>query len=215
MNVKEKDLVHKALGLAESVGSRVERGYWLADGKTPGPLPTISNSYVDIVGGNGIYIALKDFESTSYYRTTDGASSWTNYSFPAPIYHRDLQIVYGQGVFVGKQSGDDAVYYSTDGIDWTAGAVPAEIPEYNETLFYGLNAFWVFGGVNNTDRSKTIRSTDGGKTWQTVGCSGLYNSSSAGEDSFSFDPDTNTFVSGCANECVYVSKDGINWDQLD
>lgn len=202
MNVKEKDLVTKALGLAEKVGERIESGYWLAEGKTPGPLPSSANTASRAVYAKGIWLVP---DGRYYYRAEEGGT-WERKTLPEGMGAGSIK--YGNRMFLTYSNGNSKVCVSSDGLNFSIADLPAS--HSNGIAMFAQGKFWIFGTSKAQERAKTCSSQDG-VTWTTVGSSGLYSSNTVGADGFSYDEDVNKFYAICADQVIYKSDDGINW----
>ena len=166
MNVKEKDLVHKALGLAESVGSRVESGYWLKESKL-GQLP-ITKRWRDIAYGDGVIVAVgygnnSQANNENIRGTITG--SWQKIDMPEWQWEA---VTYGDGVFIAGGSGNTEngkahIARSEDGISWTKIELPTS-SAYIVDIAYGDGKFLAITESSNY----AFYSDNGGLTW-TVG----------------------------------------------
>lgn len=163
MNVKEKDLVQRALGLAESVGSRVDglqekvnSGYWKGELNLGGPLPAkqywqgaCGTEDAAVVVGNGRYNASI---SQACYLDRDG---WKLVTVPGGSWYA---VCHGNGRWVAV--GANKAAYSDNGQNWQSATLPS-----NMTLKFVCYGNGKFVAIEDSFGGDLVYSTDG-VTWQ-------------------------------------------------
>ena len=207
MNVKEKDLVHKALTLAESVGSRVESGYWLADGSTPGAFPDIIKGNGQFISGNGVYLVFS--ESGQYYAITDdNLTAWKRYTNPAG---GGCGFCFGGGVFLAHDIGRLNVKTSANGVSWT-DVTPDSSYDNNPThCVFAFGEFWIFS-FNIGPDYPIIKYNPQTNAWSKVSPTGL---SGNNVRYVLFDDKTQHFVLyEAVDNDAYRSSDGVSWEKI-
>lgn len=209
MNIKEKDLVNRALVAAEKVGSRIESGYWLAEGKTPGPLPDIIKGDGQLISGNGFHIVFS--EGGQYYALTDdNLTPWKRYTNPAG---GGCNFLFGGGYFLAHDIGELYVKISADGVKWT-DITPSDSSYENTNIkfcLFAFNEFWFFSYNIGADYP-ILKYNPQTKTWSKVSPSGL-----SGDNVYNvvFDDKTQNFIMyEQLDDVVYKSNDGISWEKL-
>lgn len=134
----------------------VVRSGTVADTFQYGTLPQ-SGQYRFAAQGNGIFMAMQSNSPASISISTDGLA-WTK-TFDFPVGFTYLVLGFGGGEFVAMRS-DTQGLVSTDGVVWTAIAVPA-VANKNKLVHNG--EYWMLFA----DGADAYRSVDG-RTWETV-----------------------------------------------
>ena len=124
-----------------------------------GPIPFTVTQAMNIVYGNGVFLAVSNHPGSSLAAVTaDSGASWTEGTMPT---QDQWAVAYGNGVFVAvsySSGGSTISATSTDGISWTQTALPTSAG-WN-AISYGLGKFVATAGYTDAAAS----STDG-VTW--------------------------------------------------
>jgi hypothetical protein len=193
---------------------------WTYRTSTASPSGGLTTGWVDVVYGNGIYIAINNANSSSnIVQTSYDGLSWTARSISPTTSSASAgfrSIAYGNGLFVaiqGDTTGTNVVITSSDGINWSAvSSTPIPLSNGWQCITYGNGLFVVVGGNNSTNGS--VMTSPNGITWTAQTCvrstqswssvvygSGLYVAVSSG----------NTFAGTPGYYQVMTSPDGITW----
>lgn len=87
-------------------------------------LPSFSNSWINVVYGNGVYIACANQADSRYARTTSNPSTtlWAQQTLPDNF--NSTWITFQLGLFVAYAANSQTYYTSPDGLTWTKRAGP-------------------------------------------------------------------------------------------
>lgn len=152
----------------------------------------LAGTPVSIAFGNGIYVAA--LSQGSNFMTSPDGITWTARTRPTQMLTgssstQNFEVAFGNGYFVatGENSGNSnmaGVWYSTDGINWTANNVQTTGTGYNATVAYGSiggTNYWVAAGATSSVTNAAVWYSTNGTTWTLS--SNTYNSLSGYFDS--------------------------------
>ena len=111
--------------------------------------PDTTVNYIDITYGGGMYVAISNSGSNSYY-STDGIN-WNSGSLGNTMMY---SVTYGNGKFVAVGM-YGYTYYSTDAITWTSGTTTFGYSAATLTsVIYADGKFVAVGGDGNSSNRK-------------------------------------------------------------
>ena len=144
---------------------------------TVSSLPSESSRTNYFVYGNGIWISIYGTNYEYYYISYDGIT-WVQKSFSSSFYHV-TNLVYGNGIFVGIDTYSERtyIYYSRDGLNWSASGSRYSSNHLN-ILFDGYKFILIY----NYSSSKWIKTSTDGVSWSeqiSISVPGSYNSHTA------------------------------------
>ena len=174
----------------------------------PSSLGLKDNKIMNIAYGNGVYVAGGTFEGTNgntLIYSTDYGNTWTGLG-KSIIDNTVAGLVFEKNIFVAGGT-NTGIYYSSDGINWTAATVSGVSNSGNYLLKY-VNNIFIASQVNGN----LVSSTDG-KNWSQLISLKDINGTGTG---FSFAIrdiayGNGVYVAVGDGESIGVSSDLANW----
>ncbi len=126
---------------------------------------TPNGLWKDVTYGNGLYVAVGEFGSTSVMTSPDGVA-WTARSSPtSPNWN---SVAYGNGLFVAVSNNGTPNLYMTspDGINWTSRNLTSQNIGFYQIRF--LNGRFVAVGDGGSSLNRNIMTSTDGINWTTI-----------------------------------------------
>lgn len=190
---------------------------WRSELWVPYPAnPFLSITMLD--SANGVVVGID-----SAFRTTDGGSTWTPFSYPpiespgnidklwmfSPMHYRALTYDFANKTYVRFET-------TNGGGGWSRDVISQPL-SYDRICFINEDIGWLASWENTDDvyigRSFVKKTTDGGLTWRT-----MYETEHrrpTGLRSVNFADDLHGFAGGTGGEFLYTSDGGANWLRYD
>lgn len=143
-------------------------GWYSNDGgRTWNPSTSVTGSEIlnQVVYGNGRFIAVGGNGTNVVTKYSYDGNTWYN-GGTAIVGDYSYTVRFGNGVFVLTTGSGTSVYYSSDGVTWTAAA---SFGEQVEGLIFTRGKFYC-----TFISTGTVKSSPNGITWTTVGTSGTF-----------------------------------------
>ena len=200
--------MQRALVAAEKVGGRIESGYWLADGGTPGQIPSEGFAPTAAAYGNGIYLVVghgvrsSDGDSiiTTIARVCSDGKTWR--SVGLPLGDEWTTALFANGYFLVGSRKANNVFVSTNCTNWTRVDMSLNL---NGTNMFSAGDKFIFH--NRSD--DTVKISSNGTSWETHSLSGI-----SDPNKFSFNPDDGKVYCITWDNIIYSSENGYDFTQV-